>query len=65
LQNINTESGEKLKAVFMQIEIRGLWVKKNFIQAEIMATKFSGIRHPPSLQTLPHTTLHSLDQLLS
>ena len=49
----------------MQIEIIGLWVKKNFIQAEMMATKFSGIRHPPSLKTLPHTTLHSLDQLFS
>jgi len=49
----------------MQIEIRGLWVKKNFIQAEIMATKFSGVRHPPSFKTLPHTTLHSLDQLFS
>jgi len=65
LQNTDTESGEKRKAVFMQIEIRGLWVKKNFIQAEIMATKFSGVRHPPSLKTLPHTTLHSLVQLFS
>ena len=30
-----------------------------------MATKFSGVRHPPSFKTLPHTTLHSLDQLFS
>jgi len=50
----------------VQIEIRGLWVKKNFIEGEIMATKFSGVRHPPSFKTLPHTkTLHSLDQLFS